>query len=168
MLDTSFVVNAMFTGQDHYRECRNALIDMAEADTRMIYSSHLDVELIEASYKVALKEQHPRDWARRRPDGRCRARADRITTRMLRLWAQVMREFRTTRIDAGQVTDLVPEIMRKWGLESYDAVHVATCMRTGVQVLVAVDHDFGFVPASELRVFTVEDHVRGMRRKRAR
>jgi predicted nucleic acid-binding protein len=168
VIDTSFLVNALFTGQNYYRECRAALVELAEANTYMVYSSHLDAELIEAGYKVALKELYGKRWANHRPDGRCRRRAGRIAGRALETWARIADVFDTECIDITRVMDLVPDLMRRYGLKSYDALHVASATTAGVPVLVAVDHDFAGVPASQLRIYTVKSYVPSMRRKRKR
>jgi predicted nucleic acid-binding protein len=167
LVDSDFIGRAFFTNENNHAECLEALVDMVISDTAIVYSSQLEVELAEVAYKIALRERYGAAWGERRADGRCRARADRITKRIMDSWFSVVQVANVRRIDVTDVQAQVPEMMRRYGLKSYDAIHLATSFEATVPVIVTTDRDFAEVPAAQLRIHTAASCVPGMRRRRA-
>lgn len=83
VLDTSFVVDALLTGQRGHKDANAYLLDPAMAGTRLYFNRLLELELAEAAYKIAMKERFGnRRAAVMRTDGRALRRASRLFTRV--------------------------------------------------------------------------------------
>lgn len=103
MLDTSFVVDALMSGQRHHEACADTLLALSDADTVLAFSSLLELELIEACYQVALRERWGKQWKQRRPDGRARARAARLADSATSAWAEIVKILNARRVEATAV-----------------------------------------------------------------
>lgn len=90
MLDTSYVVEALLSGQTHHDACAEALQHVVELSSRITYSSLLELELIEAGYQVALRDQYGKGWKKARDDGRVRRRASRIAEEAFAAWSELV------------------------------------------------------------------------------
>jgi len=77
-LDTSFVVNALFAGEPLHEAARGFLERLAEARSVLVFNELLELELRETAFKIPLVERFPKDWKRRRHDGRSLGRARRL------------------------------------------------------------------------------------------
>jgi LytS/YehU family sensor histidine kinase len=95
LLDTSFVVEALITTQPLHTPAVEFLVEIAEAGVQVRYSALLELELAEASFQLALKERHKRDWKRFRYDGRARPRGARLMEGTAVAWAEVFVEVGT-------------------------------------------------------------------------
>src|SRR5436309_9043286 len=60
VLDTSFVVDAVFRSQNRHAACRAFLDRLADAGSAVIFNRLLEPELWEATYKIALRQLHPK------------------------------------------------------------------------------------------------------------
>ena len=156
------------SGQTHHRVCADALISMAEEGTELVFSSLLELELVEAGYQVALRQRYGKKWRQARSDGRARTRAAKLAEDALAAWHEVLGAFTATRVDAGDVADRVPALMRAHALGSYDAVHVATALGARVPTILALDTGFARVPQAELTIHTVTTKLPRMRALRKR
>jgi predicted nucleic acid-binding protein len=113
--------------------------------TEVFYSSLVDLELIETGYKIALKERWKKKWKSRRPDGRVRRRAARIAESAAETWSAFAGAINARRINVGDVMGDVPRLMGRYGLGSYDVVHVATALHHEVEPVHARPlHPFAF------------------------
>lgn len=65
--DTSFVVEALVETQPLHQTCAGFLERLVEAETTIVTSELLVVELAEAAFAIALKERWGRDWRRHAP-----------------------------------------------------------------------------------------------------
>jgi predicted nucleic acid-binding protein len=167
LLDTSFVVDALLSAQGHHTACSTALFDLARAEGTFVYSELLEVELLEAVYRIALTERYgPKKWKRHRPDGRARRGVARISQETLAAWETLDGALQGERVELSSVADQVPDLMHRYGLRSYDAVHVATAFHIGTKAVYTLDRDFARVPARQLTIFTVSAKVAGMRKLR--
>lgn len=166
-LDSSFVAEAVLTGQPLHAICRDFLVRCASAATVLVFSPLLEIELAETAFKVAIREQHGnRSLARLRSDGRIRRRAGRLMDETLEAWNEVLGGFDWGTMSIEDLGRLVPDLMRRYGLASYDAVHAATAFTLGVHDFVTLDYDFANLPENQARILTPDDRVRGMRRRR--
>lgn len=166
--DTSFIVEFLMAGQPHIQAAADGFVKMVRDGSEIVLSSLVDLELVEACYQVALRERYGKRWAQARPDGRARRRAARLTRQARDAWHRLLTVLPTTVIDVGMVSDDVPELMRRYGLGSYDAAHVATALHAGVDAAATLDTGFAQVPASRLEIHTVSAKVSRMRQIRAR
>ena len=166
VLDTSYVVEALLSGQTHHETCAAALEHVVELSSRVSYSSLLELELVEAGYQVALRDQYGKRWKRARRDGRARRRASRIAEEALQAWSELA-GLGFDRIEASQVAAAVPDLMHRYALGSYDAVHAATAFAIGADGLLALDTAFARIPQSRMIIHTVSAKVARMRAIRA-
>lgn len=135
---------------------------MAQDGTEIVYNSLLELELIEAGYQVALRERYGKRWRQARPDGRARRRAARLAHGAVAAWGEVVDAMPTTTFEPSEVAGLVPGLMQRCGLASYDAVHAATALNVGVP-LVTLDTQFARVAAADLSIHTIGSKVARMR-----
>src|SRR4051812_29740116 len=70
LLDSSFVVNALLSGEAHHTAAVEYLERLADADSFLIFSHLLELELREVAFRTPLIQDYPKDWRRRRHDGR--------------------------------------------------------------------------------------------------
>lgn len=166
VLDTSYVVEPLLSGQWHHVACAEALEHVVELATRVTYSSLHELELVEACHQVALRDQYGTRWKAARRDGRARRRASRIAEEALAAWSELV-GLGFHRVEASSVTDAVPELMQRYALGSYDAVHPATALATGADGLIALDVAFARIPESLLTIHTVSGNASRMRSIRA-
>src|SRR6266508_3172010 len=71
-LDTSFVVEALIETQPLNAVCAFFATQLVEADTMVVTSELLEVELAEAAFAIALKQRWGNRWRGHRTDGRVR------------------------------------------------------------------------------------------------
>jgi predicted nucleic acid-binding protein len=166
VLDTSYVVEALLSGQTYHEACAEALERVVELSSRVSYSSLLELELVEAGYQVALRDQYGRHWKRARRDGRARRRAARIAEEALDAWSELA-HLGFHRIEASRVGGAVPGLMQRYALGSYDAVHAATALEVDADGLLALDTAFAGIPQSRLTIHTVSAKASRMRAIRA-
>lgn len=162
-LDTSFVVDALIGTQPRYLLCRRYLLHLIDENTSFVFSELLEFELAEATFQIGLKERHPKNWKRARHDGRARRRAGRLMDETMSIWAELLQAVRWRRMTLGPVAGEVPKLMKRFGLASYDAVHVATALDAEVRDLLTLDVGFAAVPA-----FILTLHVHGTAAHRIR
>lgn len=166
-LDTSFVVHALVPRQVLHPQCRGFLERVSESDGTVFFNRLLEVELAEALFKIAVKEQHGnKGWPTKRLDGRVRRRAGRLMEEAFEAWNEVLDAVNWARIELHEVAEAVPSLMRDFGLSSNDAVHAATTEFAGAAALVTTDSDFAAVPADRLVLLTPASLVGATRRKR--
>lgn len=168
VLDTSFVVRALVDSECGHDEAQAFMERLTRSRSFMLHSALLEIELAEAAFKIAIKERHGnRDWPAKRSDGRVRRRAARAAEELIHRWRTAVGQSPSTSISLSSVTDSAFELMRRYGLGSYDAVHAATVAYTGAAALVTNDLGFAAVPADELRLLVDESRLDAARRRRA-
>ena len=168
VLDTSFVVDALLPGQPRHEECRGFLERLGEHWIVVHFNRLWEVELLEATYRLVLRERYGKDqWRRRRLDGRARRRASRLTGELLDAWHGVLSALNHSVVELQEVVDGIPRLMAGYGLSSYDAVHLATAFRVQVSSMVTLDTGFATVPASHLELFISARQVSRCRSLRA-
>jgi predicted nucleic acid-binding protein len=167
-LDSSFAVNALLSGEAHHEAARDYLVRLADNDSFLVYSHLLELELREVAFRAPLIEKHPKDWRRRRHDGRSLRRARRLVAGTMEAWEELLTAFGHATVQVDAVFERVPELMDRYGLASYDAVHAATAEMFGASHLITTDAGFAAVPASRLSVYVNGGRLSSCRRRRAR
>jgi predicted nucleic acid-binding protein len=168
VLDTSFVIDALLQGQPRHDECTAFLRRLAEQEVAVFFNRLLEVELLEATYRLVLKERFGRaEWRRRRLDGRARRRASRLTRELLEAWNGALRALNHSVVELDEVVSGIAKVMAQYGLSSYDAVHMATALRMGVRSMVTLDSGFAAIPAAQLELFVSSRQVSYCRSVRA-
>jgi predicted nucleic acid-binding protein len=168
LLDTSFVVEALITTQPLHTSAVEFLVEIAEAGVRVRYSALLELELAEASFQLALKERHKRDWKRFRYDGRARPRGARLMEGTAAAWAEVLKYVNHQRVGIDEVVGDVSRLMADHGMASYDAVHAATALRSASPAIVTTDVGFAALPSPAAVIFTDSSRLARCRELRAR
>ena len=167
-LDSSFAVNALLSGETHHQAARDYLERLADQDCFLVYSHLLELELREVAFRAPLIEKFPKDWRRRRHDGRSLRRARRLIASTMAAWDELLTAFGHATVQVDAVFDGVPELMDRYGLASYDAVHAATAEMYGASHLVTTDAGFAALPASRLIMYVNAGRVTTCRSRRAR
>jgi predicted nucleic acid-binding protein len=166
VLETSFVVEALIPTQARHAECRAFLAAIGDARSTAIFNRLLEPELSEASYKIALRELHPKKRLQDvRQDGRARRRANALRGEVQREWDVVLSALDSVLVDLAEVRASVPEMMGH-GLTAYDAIHAATATYADVRALVTLDYHFALVPARELQLWVPSSRLRPCRERR--
>jgi predicted nucleic acid-binding protein len=166
VLDTSFVVEAVIVSQPAHVVCQDYFVRLALAGTTIVFNELLEIELQEAAFQLGLKERHPRNWKRYRGDGRSRPRAAALADAALAAWEEAVSALPHEVLDLSDVSELVPSLMRSWGLASYDAIHAATAIETGTSALVTRDAGFGSVPSRYFDLYVDSSRVASCRTRR--
>jgi predicted nucleic acid-binding protein len=69
-------------------------------------------------------------------------------------------------VEVNEVSDTVPDLMRSYGLQSYDAVHAATLLASGVTDLVSRDAGFAVLLPEDATLHTTRRRVGRTRARR--
>lgn len=169
VIDTSFLIEALSPAQPLHAPAQAYLERLAAAGrTLLVFNRLLELELAETAYLIALKERHKKDFKRFRHDGRARRRANRLLQGTLDAWADLLTVFDHATYDVGEVGHRVPELMTRYGLGSYDAVHAATALEAGVLAMITTDTGFANLPQTQLTIYTNAGRVPDCRRFRQR
>lgn len=165
-LDTSFVVEALIETQPLHGVCAAFLERLVEADTTVVTSELLPVELAEAAFAIALKERWGSDWRRHRTDGRTRRRAERLLADVTVRHELLLSTVTHVPVPVGRVASAAATLMTGHGLASYDAVHAATAIAAGADAMVTTDTGFALLPSRLLPIYTDRSRLAPCRRKR--
>jgi predicted nucleic acid-binding protein len=85
--------------------------------------------------------------------------------RATRLWEELLDDLAWDCVELHEVADAVPDLMRSYGLQSYDAVHAATLLTSGVTDMVTRDAGFAVLLPEDATLHTTR---RRLGRTRAR
>jgi predicted nucleic acid-binding protein len=170
VLDTNVVADALLPQQPEHLPCLAVMRKLVAAGTSVTFSRHLEIELWETIFNLALRERHPRkDLRRVRYDNRVRPRAARLLAQARQAWEQDLRESLSwTRIEIHEIADQVPGLMQQYGLQSYDAVHAATLLESGITDFLTRDGGFAVLPPGVATLHTTQARVTNTRGRRRR
>jgi len=154
VVDTSFVVDALISAQPNHVICHRFVERLAAVGATLYFNRLLETELVEVAFRLALKERFGKEWMRRRHDGRSRKRVGRLMGQVQAAWEETLASFSFVRVELHEVTDAMPEMMRRYGLGSHDAIHAATSLYAGVPRIATLDTGFASLPASTLTIYT--------------
>jgi predicted nucleic acid-binding protein len=170
LLDTNVVVGALLPDQPEHQACLAVLERLGTAGTSVTFSRHLEIELWQVIFNLALRERHPRKELRHvRYDKRVRPRAARLLGQTRRAWEQDLRDSLSwTRIEIHEIAEEVPGLMQDFGLESYDAVHAATLLDSGITDFLTRDGGFAVLSPAIATLHTTRARVTNTRARRRR
>jgi predicted nucleic acid-binding protein len=139
---------------------------LADAGTLVVFSRLLELELWEVVFNQALRRALPRGERRlgRFERAARRAAIDAID-RATHLWHEWLDHLNWDCVELHEVADAVPDLMRAYGLQSYDAVHAATLLASGVTDMVTRDAGFAVLMPEDATLHTTR---RRLSRTRAR
>ena len=168
MLDTSVVAEALLPSQPEHTQCVVLFNRLVAAQTTVVFNRLLEVELDQVLFNVAMKDQHPGKAIRYiRADGRVRRRAKRLLEQGRESWAELLDTLPWLRVELEEVSEDATTLIGTYGLQSYDAVHAATLLATGLSDLVTRDHDFASLPQQQVTLHTTSSRLASTRRKRS-
>jgi len=166
VLDTNVVAEALLEREEEHVACDAVLRRLVEAETVVVFNRLLELELWEVIYEHALRRVLPgRDRRLRRFDRGVRRGSASALDRAERLWDELLTDLTWQRVEIKDVADAVPDLMRAYGLQSYDAVHAATLLRSGVTDMVTRDAGFAVLLPEDATLHTTR---RRLSRTRAR
>jgi len=146
-LDTSLIVDVLITGAPNWH-VSNAFITRLVTENSRVYVSQIAYpEISEAIRKLATKRQVPEDLRQQYRLHRWGIDAD-----VRHEWMNFgLRQFALFRLKFAEIFE-VPfreplwyqsvDLMAQYGLKGHDAIHVATALNEGVQLLATNDSDF--------------------------
>lgn len=158
-------MEALFPKQTHRRICLAFIERAIEADSVFWFNRLLEIELMEASFNLALRERWGSSWRSRRYDGRARRRATRLMDQVGAAWADLIVNNNYACVELDEVAEYAPQLMAQFGLGSNDAVHAASALYADVPSVATLDTAFANVPG--IHVYTDDGRVSVCRRRRA-
>jgi predicted nucleic acid-binding protein len=169
VLDTSFVIHALVASEPLHQAARGYIARLIESGTTVYFNRLLELELAEVVFRLALVERFGRaNVAKYQQDGRARRRAGRLLANANNAWQYTLSLLPYVRVEVDEVSDDVPGIMRRYGLRSYDAVHVATALYAQVPAMLTLDTGFASMPQTSLSIYTNASRVTACRAVRNR
>jgi predicted nucleic acid-binding protein len=169
VVDTSVVVEAIVPNTPTHDPCVALFQALSDSGTIVIYNGLLITELAETLFRLALIDRWGRkQWRRARYDGRARRRAGRLLSAGLGAWHDMLDSVNSSQVDHAEVADEVFELMRRYGLGSYDAIHAATALKENVFDIATLDHGFAALSPTQAGLHTTSQRALQMRRTRGR
>ncbi len=166
VIDTNVVAEAFLTDELEHRECDALFRRFADERTTVVFSRLLEMELWEVVFNHALRREVPRrDRRHRRFAVEGRRAASAALDRAERDWSELLVTLDWHCVELHEVADAVPDLMRAYGLQSYDAVHAATLLASGVTDMITRDAGFAVLLPEDATLHTTR---RRLSRTRAR
>jgi predicted nucleic acid-binding protein len=166
VIDTNVVAEMMLPDEAEHASCDAVLRRLVDAKTVVVFNRLLELELWEVVYEHALRRIVPgRNRRLRRFDKDVRPEPATALQRAQTLWDELLDDLTWQRVEIREVADAVPDLMRSYGLQSYDAVHAATLLTSGVTDLVTRDAGFAVLLPEDATLHTTR---RRLGRTRAR
>lgn len=169
MLDTNVVAEMLLPDEPEHVMCDAVIRRFAAEGTIVVFSRILELELWEVVFNHALKRAVARrDRRHRRFDHDVRRLAGAALTRVESYWHELLGTLDWRCVEVEDVADAVPDLMRAYGLQSYDAVHAATLLASGVTDLVSRDAGFAVLLPEDATVHTTTSRLSRTRARRRR
>lgn len=166
MIDTNVVAETVLPDEPEHVACDAVLQRLANARTLVVFSRLLELELWEVVFNQALRRALPRgDRRLGRFERTSRQAATEAIDRAIHLWHEWLEHLTWDCVELHEVADAVPDLMRAYGLQSYDAVHAATLLASGVTDMVTRDAGFAVLMPEDATLHTTR---RRLSRTRAR
>jgi predicted nucleic acid-binding protein len=169
VLDTNVVAEALLPNEQEHQPCVALLERLADTGTAVVFSRLLEIELWEAVFNLALRERHPRKNLRYvRYDNRVRPRAARLLQQAQDAWDRTLASLAWSMIEIHEISHDVPKLIQEYGLQSYDAVHAATLLASGLTDFLTRDGGFAVLPPTVATLHTTRARLPATRARRRR
>jgi predicted nucleic acid-binding protein len=166
VIDTSVVAEAMLEREPEQPSCRALIERLIVSRTLVVFNRLLEAELWEVVFNHALwTHTGRRDVRHSRFRRDARRVAGAALDRAMRDWNEMLEALDWQCVELHEVADAVPDLMRAYGLQSYDAVHAATLLASGVTDMVTRDAGFAVLLPEDATLHTTR---RRLSRTRAR
>jgi len=166
VLDTNVVAEALLRSETEHNACDELLRRLSHAGTHVVFNRLLEMELWEVVFNHAVRTQTARrDIRHSRFLPAVRRMAGERFGEAMREWHDVLDQLNWDCVELHEVADAVPDLMRAYGLQSYDAVHAATLLRSGITDMVTRDAGFAVLMPEDATLHTTR---RRLSRTRAR
>jgi predicted nucleic acid-binding protein len=166
VVDTNVVAEALLRREPEHDVCDELFRRLVRARTVVVFNRLLEAELWEVVFNHALRMhtgRHDTRHSRYRRDARHAASV--ILDRAIYEWTELLDRLTWDCVELNEVADAVPDLMRAYGLQSYDAVHAATLLTSGVTDMVTRDAGFAVLMPEDATLHTTR---RRLSRTRAR
>jgi predicted nucleic acid-binding protein len=122
VLDTSVVAEALLTDQPEHVSCDALLVRLADCKTAVVFNRLLEMELWEVVFNDALRARMPRRQLRHgRFTRAARDGAGKDLDHAMQGWKQILGTLDWQYVELHEIAEAVPDLMRSYGLQSYDA-----------------------------------------------
>ncbi|MFL5818212.1 MAG: type II toxin-antitoxin system VapC family toxin [Conexibacter sp.] len=166
VLDTNVVAEALLEHETEHVACDAVLRHLGVARTLVVFNRLLEMELWEVVFNHALRREASRAGQRHHRFTREGRRGPAAALRRAKQqWAETLDGLVWDCVELHEVADAVPDLMRAYGLQSYDAVHAATLLASGVTDMVTRDAGFAVLLPEDATLHTTR---RRLGRTRAR
>lgn len=166
VLDTSVIAEALLEREPEQSSCRELIEQLIARRTLVVFNRLLEAELWEVVFNHALRTHTGHRDVRH---ARFRADARRVAgvtlDRATQEWDEMLQALDWQCVELHEVADAVPDLMRAYGLQAYDAVHAATLLTSGVNDMVTRDAGFAVLLPEDATLHTTR---RRLSRTRAR
>ncbi len=167
VIDTNVVAEMMLPAEAEHASCGAVLRRLRAAGTVVVFNRLLELELWEVVYEHALRRALPgRDRRLRRFDRDVRMGPAAALDDAKRLWNELLDDLTWERVEVREVAEAVPDLMRAYGLQSYDAVHAATLLASGVTDMVTRDAGFTVLLPEDATLHTTTRRLSRTRSRR--
>ena len=169
VLDTNVVADALLPNEPEHAVCLALMERLAVNETVVVFNRMLEIELGEVLFNLALKQRHKANRLRHvRFDDRVRPRAARLLDEGLKAWGQLKATLSWSYVELHEVDAGVPTLMKDYGFQSYDAVHAATIVESGLTDFITKDAGFAKLPPAVAALHTTQARVKNTRQRRQR
>jgi predicted nucleic acid-binding protein len=166
VVDTNVVAEALLAHEPEHPACDDLFRRLARTRTLVVFNRLLEVELAEVVFNHAVRSHTARrDIRHTRFLPAVRHAATTIFDEAMRDWNELLDALTWDCVELHEVADAVPDLMRAYGLQSYDAVHAATLLTSGVTDMVTRDVGFAVLLPEDATLHTTR---RRLSRTRAR
>ncbi len=83
-------------------------------------------------------------------------------------WEKMRGSLDSSLVEIHEIAEDVPGLMQQYGLQSYDAVHAATLLDSGITDFLTRDGGFAVLPSTVATLHTTQARVTGTRARRRR
>ena len=169
VIDTNVLAEALLQDEPEHLECVHLVARLWQAQTTVVFSRLLEVELWESIFNVGLRARHRRKYLRHvRYDAGARRDAVHLLRESKQRWEHLLGILNWTCIELDVATPAVPDLMSNYGFQSYDAVHVATLLSSGANDLITRDNGFAALLPEDARIHTTQARLASTRERRRR
>jgi predicted nucleic acid-binding protein len=143
LVDTNVAAEALLKGAAEHVSCVALFQRLRDEGTTVVFNRLMEIEFVGDGLQRRSAPTLPRKQLRHvrfSDDGRLRA-ASALDDARAR-WERMIARINWLRVELHEIADAVPDLMRSYGLQSYDAVHAATLSASGITDFVTRDIDF--------------------------